>query len=94
MKYFDTNNIEHIYPPDYYIAFPVLATINLSNKKVAPFINAGVVGYIFNAHFLTFNTNLGIGAYFFNKLMCSFNFENESFLNNYWLNFKVGYNIK
>lgn len=82
------------------ISIPVLATINLSDKKVAPFINAGTTMYIYmSTPFINYNVNLGIGTYIYDKTVLSVNYENENLtdlfkgdlMKNYWLNLKVGY---
>ena len=85
------------------ISVPILVTINLSDKKVAPFINVGTTMYIYTSTpFINYNVNIGIGTYIYNKILLSVNYENENLtdlfkgdlMKNYWLNIKVGYRLK
>ena len=82
---------------------PILATINLSDKKVAPFINLGTTMYLYASNpSIDFNINVGIGTYIYDKILLSVNYEHQNLsdlfngdlLKNYWLNLKVGYRLK
>ena len=84
---------------------PILATINLSNKKIAPFINIGGTEYISNFYRLDlFTFNVGFGTYFGNKILLAVNFEKgdlSDLINSdvnvkqsYFLSFKLGFRFK
>ena len=62
INYFKPGNTD--YYGKNYLSVPILATINLSDKKTAPFINIGTTAYFYNFYQLDgFNLNLGLGTY-------------------------------
>ena len=97
INYFRPSNISH-YGANY-LTVPVLATVNLSKKKIAPFINFGGTAYLYDFYQLVeFNVTLGIGTYINNKVFIAINTEHQNlsdfvqgnYFKTYWLNFKLG----
>ena len=93
LEYF-TINIP-VYREYLYSSFrmPILARIKLSKGKIQPFINAGFTPYFVDFFkFYIVSDNLGIGAYFKDRLSINILSEHCMYYNaKTFYNFKLGY---